>query len=110
MDITIAHPQTDAHVQDASRTGGAAATNLEGIKYRTYGSICNAHNITLNPFGMDVFGAFGRDAIEFVKRLSIFIAQRRGTLPHEEEQHLYERITIALHALQGRMINTRQVV
>ena len=110
LDITVAHPLATSHVKDASRIGGAAATHLEDAKHRLYGPVCVANSITLTPFGIDVFGALGRHATDFIKRLSIFSAERRGSSPHEEEHRLYERITIALHSLQGRMISTRQVM
>ena len=109
LDFTIAHPLTPFHVAAASRSGEAAASNLERSKHRSYGAICEHHNITLNPIGFDIFGALGSDAIDFIKRLSIFMAERRGSSPKVEEQHLYERSTVALHSLQSRMINTRLV-
>ena len=109
LDFTIAHPLTTAHVAAASRSSGAAASNLEKSKHRSYGAICAQHDITLNPIGSDIFGAYGPDAVAFIKRLSVFISERRGTSPREEEQRLYERSTVALHSLQSRMISTRLV-
>ena len=110
LDITIAHPSTASHAQRASRKGGAAANDLEDAQHRLYGRICRANEILLRPIGIDVFGAFGRDATDFIKRLSTLAAERRGSSVHEEEQRLYERITVALHSLQGRMISTRHVI
>ena len=110
IDVTIAHPQTAAHVADASRSGGAVATHREDGKHQHYDRICRANNIKLNPIGIDVYGSFGRDATEFFKRLSIFASQRHGSLPHEEEYRLYQKVTVALHRLQGRMLSARHVV
>ena len=39
----------------------------------------------------------------------MYNAIRFSSLSHDEEQRLYERLTVALHVLQAHMISTRLV-
>ena len=106
---TIGFPKAACHVRAAALTAGAAGTNLEKNKYTTYGAICKARNIDLRPLGLDVYGAVGHSGLDWIRELAMYHATRFSSLPHEEEQRIYERLTIALHILQARMISTRLV-
>ena len=110
IDLTVAFPKAACHVRAAARTAGSAATALEKLKYVTYGAICKARNIDLRPLGLDVYGAVGRSGLSWIRELAMYHATRFSSLPHEEEQRIYERLTIALHILQARIISTRLVV
>ena len=100
----MAHQQTGTHPSESAQAGGTAATNLEKTKHRLYSLICRTNNIALSPLGIDVFGALGEDGVDFFRRAAIFISGPRGSSARDEELFLHERFTIALHALQSRMI------
>ena len=107
IDVTIANSLTAQHLPASSRTSGAAATNLEQNKHRLYGSICRAHNITLHPVGIDIFGALGSDGLDFVQHLANLSANRLGSLLRDAQRNICERLSVALHTFQARMITTR---
>jgi hypothetical protein len=66
IDVVVSHPSAPSR---SSKRPLAATSNAEALKHRRYGEAVEARGGDLLAFGVDSFGAFGKEAMKVVEKL-----------------------------------------
>ncbi|KAK3280737.1 hypothetical protein CYMTET_11433 [Cymbomonas tetramitiformis] len=83
FDVATTRPMADIHLGAAMMAPGAAAKNVEESKKATYG---NMHPHEFVPFGVEVYGGLGPEAMAFLKKTQGRFGGRRYTVENAAEE------------------------
>jgi len=69
VDVSVTHPSCKSYVTMASTTPLSAASKREHYKHLKYDILAAEEKSMFVAFVLESFGAFGREALKFIKRL-----------------------------------------
>jgi hypothetical protein len=86
IDVSVSMPSAVSFRDAAAKKPLSAALGREKIKRNKYEYNCRAHNLLFQPFVLEVFGAFGREASKLLTTLARFA--------EVHDRHLDERVAL----------------
>ena len=107
FDLTYWSPYTVANLTDASTTQGHAAGAAEAKKIKDAGQKCQAAGIGFTPLAGEIHGGWGDLAVQTYKKLAMAVAMRTGRSWQDELRYFHQRLSVALHRSNARMIQKR---
>jgi hypothetical protein len=96
LDTMVVHPQALTYISESSTSSLSASAKGESIKHDKYDIPAQQANIDFIPLVVEFYGAWGKEATKFFKKLIGQIADRFDRQPSDVSLQLYRELSVSL--------------
>lgn len=82
LDVSITHPSSPSYALQGSKSPLALAKLRESFKHSKYDGQAISERAKFYPFVMETFGGFGKEALAFIKKISILHSEHSSVQVH----------------------------